>query len=117
MDSNSRIPISEGFHIYFSKDGRALSRGLEESLVLPSVLFWLRTHKGKENYLSVEKWVGQKTKQLEAETLRQQRHTTRAEINRSVDRAARESVLHDKELTELVRTEIFRLRGISEFED
>ena len=60
-----RIPISEGFYIGFSKDGRAISRGREETEVLPGVLFWFRRNEGGQNYQLVEKWIQQKMKQIE----------------------------------------------------
>lgn len=112
-----RIPISAGFFVYFSKDGRALSGGREEPLVLPEVLFWLRTHEGDANYESVEKWLRQKSEQLEVEVDAERARARREELNRLFDRAARTSRLHDKELKDLLRDDLFRRKGISQNDD
>jgi hypothetical protein len=111
-----RIPISTGFFVYFSKDGRALSAEREEP-VLSEVLFWLRTHEGDASYESVGKWLRQKSEQLEVEAGAERIRASREELNRSFDRAARTSRLHDKELSDLARAEQFRRKGISQDDD
>lgn len=115
-DPMDRIPISEGFYIGFSKDGRAISRGREEPEVLPGALFWLRRNEGGQNYQLVEKWIQQKTKQIEEDADVQNIRVRRQEINDAVDKAARESALRDPNLIELVRTATFEANGIPQNE-
>jgi hypothetical protein len=114
MDKRERIPISAGFYITFSKDGRSLSAGREESQVLPQVMFWLGMHDGDENYQLVEKWVEQKKKQVEEDVREHKIRLKREELSDSVDRAARESGLRDRRLIELVRAQTFKTNGISD---
>ena len=109
---NDRIPISTGFHIRFSKDGRALSAGREETQVLPEVRFWLYAHQGHENYGRVQQWCTQKENQIKEDMQDQQVVVRRKQLNEAVDRAARESGLRDKRLIELVRAETFKAHGI-----
>ena len=114
---NERIPIITGFYIQFTKDGRALSRGLEESQALPTALFWLRTHEGDRNHQLVQRWVQQKQQQIVEDVREQRIKAMREEINASVDRAARESNLRDRELIELVRAETLKAHGMPPAED
>jgi hypothetical protein len=112
-----RIPISAGFYINFSKDGRAISAGREEGLVLPLVLFWLHMHPRHENYERVQNWCTQKQKQTEEESGTQRVRMARGQLNELIDRAARESGLRDKDFIELIRTDAFRRRGIPQNEE
>ncbi len=112
-----RIPISSGFYIQFSKDGRAISAGLEESQVLPQVQFWLYAHQGEENYERVQQWYTQKSKQIEEDVQKQQIRAKREQIIDSVERAACESGLRDRKLIDLVRAETLKAHGIPQDED
>jgi len=107
-----RIPIATGFFIELN-NGRAINRSREESEVLPMVLFWLRTHPGDERYNLVEQWVEQKEKQIEDDVRERRINAKRDEISAVVDRAARESKLRDRELIEIVRTEVLKIHGLS----
>jgi hypothetical protein len=116
MNSERRVPISEGFYIQLSTEGHALHRGCDESVVLPRVESWLQRNKDHNNFALVEQWLEQKIKQMQEDILGQYTRAQREEINEIVDKSARQSRL-SKNLTELVREQAFKIRGISPKED
>jgi Tol biopolymer transport system component len=88
---SQRLPIATGFFIEL-KDGRAISRGLEEAEVIPAVQFWLNTHQHDHSlHTLVKQWLEQKEKQVQAErqeavldTKREYAHTVADEIARKI---------------------------------
>lgn len=112
-----RIPISNGFYVKFSPNGRALSAGREEDEVLPEVLFWLRMNPGHQNNPPVQQWYLRKQEQIKEDLQQQRSRLEREKINKAVDRAARQSGCRDKAMIELVREEVFRTRGVPQYED
>jgi hypothetical protein len=60
----------------------------------------------------VEKWVEQKKKQVEEDVWEHKIRVKRGELSDSVDGAARESGLRDRDLIELVRAQTFKANGI-----
>jgi hypothetical protein len=80
-------------------------------------MFWLRRNEGSHNHQLVEKWIQQKTKQIEDDADVQNIRVRRQEINDAVDKAARESTLRDRNLMELVRDATFKAHGIPQSED
>jgi hypothetical protein len=118
MNSERRVPISKGFYIQLSKDGHALHRGHDESVVLQTVESWLQRNKDHKDFALVEQRVQQKRKQLQEDILVQYTRAQREAINEMVDKNARESGLRNKKkLIELVREHAFKVRGISPKED
>lgn len=114
---DERVPIAEGFRIWFSKDGRALHCGREEPLALPTVLSWLDMHPEHRNRELVERWALQKEKQIGQANLEQEVEAKRKALNAQVDRTARESRLRDPEMIEIARAEMFRIRGVPQGDD
>ena len=114
MDRPERLPISAGFYLAFSKDGRAISSGRNDSQVMAEVSVWMETHEGHQNYSHVSAWVEQKSKQIEADALERRIVLRRDELHAAVDKAARESGLRDKNLIALARTATFKAFGIPE---
>lgn len=111
---SGRIGIAPGFFIEL-RDGQALNRGLEESQALPTVLFWLRTHRGDNNYDIVQQWAAQKEKQLREEFNEQVLDIKRDYVNAVVDEVVRKSKLSklsDREMIEEIRTKLFEVHGL-----
>jgi hypothetical protein len=116
MEGGRRIPISEGFYIYFSSDGRAMFHGRKDFLVLDAVEHWLNANKNDCDYQLVTEWVEQRKRQMADDVERQRIRAKRKEINDSVDRAARGTRL-DKDLVEIVRSTELAAKGIPPKED
>ena len=111
-----RIPIGQGVHVRFSKDGRALFGGCDESEVVPKVDIWLRGNPAHGNRARVEMWLEQKIKQIEQDRERQLARAKRAEVDAEVHRLAiRAALLRGHE--DLVRRHIYKARGIPAEED
>jgi hypothetical protein len=115
MNSERRVPISQGFYIQLSPDGHALHRGCDESVVLQSVESWLQRNKDHKEFALAEQWLQQKKKQTQEDILVQDTRARREDINEMVDKNTRG--LRDKKLVEVVREQAFRVRGISPKED
>jgi hypothetical protein len=113
---SERIPIAPGFFIEL-KNGRAGSRGREESGVLPTVLFWLHKNPEHENCDRVREWVHQKEKQIEEDVREKRINAERDQLNARIDSTARSSNLHDPKTIELIRAEYLKLFGLSVTQD
>jgi hypothetical protein len=111
-----RIPVGQGVHVRFLKDGRALFGGCDESEVVPKVDIWLRDNPAHGNRARVEIWLEQKIKQIEQDRETQQARAKRAEVDVEVHRlAVRTTLLRGHE--DLVRRHIYEARGIPAEED
>jgi len=77
---SERIAISPGIFIEL-KNGRAGSRGREESEVLPTVLFWLHRNPEHENCERVREWVQYKESQVEEDVRERRISAKRYELN------------------------------------
>jgi hypothetical protein len=115
MDSERRIPISQGFYIQLSRDGYALHHGCDESVVLQGVESWLRRNKDHKDFALVEEWLQQKKKQMQEDNLVQNTRAQREAINEMVDKNTRGQ--RDKIIVEVIREQAFKVRGISPKED
>ena len=110
-----RVPIGQGVHVRFSKDGRALFGGCDESEVVPKVDIWLRDNPAHGNHARVEMWLEQKIKQIEQDRETQQARAKRAEVDAEVHRLAIRPLFRGNE--DLVRHHIYKARGIPVEED
>ena len=115
MDSERRVPISEGFYIQLLKDGYAHHHGCDESVVLETVESWLRRNKDHKDFALVDSWLQQKIKQMKDDILVQYTRAQREAINETVDKNMRGQP--DKKIVEVVREKAFEVRGISPKED
>jgi len=86
MDTK-RVPISRGFYIEFSNDGRAVNHGLPDDEVLAAVEDWLTKHLRHADHAFAEQWLQAKRKQAEEDRQTQFLRTQRQEINALVDRS------------------------------
>ena len=116
MNSERRVPISQGFYIQLLPDGYALHRGCDESEVLQRVESWLQGNKDHKDFALVDQWHQQKIKQMKEEILVQYTREMREASNEIIDKGARRSGL-SKGLTELLREYALKARGISPKED
>jgi hypothetical protein len=108
---SKRIPISRGFYIQLSTDGRALSSGLPDDKVLPTVEDWLTTHEGHADHSIVEQWIQQKRAQVDEDSRLQEVRKEREQVNTLVDRAIRQSGTSlPKELKKVIRDPTFSRR-------
>ena len=113
---SERIPIGPGFYIAFSKDGRAVSRGLDDSSALPSVQHWLANNQDHKDRVRVEHWIRLKQEQIQQDVEQNRLRLKREELSAKVDNAARKSGLRDPELTVLIKEVTLNRHGL-DFED
>jgi hypothetical protein len=85
MGAGCKIPINKGFYIYFSPDGRALSRGREEKDVLRLVWRWLIVNEGHPDHQLVRLWWDQKAAQEQADARTQAAREKRLKAERQID--------------------------------
>ncbi|HWQ52256.1 MAG TPA: hypothetical protein VN442_01140 [Bryobacteraceae bacterium] len=113
MSKTVRVPISVGFSISFSIDGRALSQGKTVEVAIDFLESWMPTHVDDVKYALVEEWIRQAQKQIEEDRQLQKTRKKREEINASVDKALRENPEKlGKELSDIARRTTLEAHGI-----
>jgi hypothetical protein len=118
--AGARFPISKGFSISFSADGRAHSHGKPGAEALDAVEEWLLTHAMHEKREFVEQWIKREREQIEADKNLQTARVKRAKIITGVDEVVRKSGLPkplQKVVGDVARSEALKARGIPEKEE
>jgi hypothetical protein len=116
VEFGRRIPIFRGFSLEFSRDGRALSHGLEEAHVLPAVENWLLGNKRHPDYELVREWLEQKNVQIDEDqklqSLREERLTVEGRLNQFLPETK-----YSPEFRKAAREAILKREGIPEEDD
>jgi hypothetical protein len=107
-----RIPIHTGFYIQI-KNGKAVNPGGNDQEAIGFVEAWMTENPSHPDIFGAETWLDLKRKEVyEMQELHRMR-AKRAEIDRRVEKAARESKNKDKELIALVREAAREKHGIA----
>lgn len=91
-----------------------MNRGRNEAEVVPTVLFWLRTHEGHKNHDLVKQWLAQKEIQMKEDIQAGVFRVKKEHVERVVENVCKGKLLRKPDLVRAVRDAVLKLYGLSD---